>query len=225
MNEFCGFLHLACAHQSGLGIPRKFLAEAAFRPKFRCMGLRATYKPYISPLEYLEGELASEIRHEYAGGQVFAMAGASAQHEEIAMSLATRLYQHLEDKPCRAYKSDLKLRVQVNQMDTFYYPDIMVSCDPKDNHRYYRENPTVLIEILSEDEKRDLVDKFLIYSRIEGLEEYIVLSQDPQRPKAYIHRRANNWQQEVIVEGNLEIPSIQFSTPLQHLYRGAAELG
>ena len=189
------------------------------------MGLPADhYPPHMTPLEYLEGELVSEIRHEYAGGQVYAMAGASAQHEEIAMSLATQLYSHLEGKRCRAYKSDLKLRMLVNQMDTFFYPDIMVSGDPKDNHRYYRERPTVLIEILSEDEKRDLVEKFLIYSRIESLEEYIVLSQDPRRPKAYIHRRVNNWQQEVIVDGNLEIPSIEFSTPLLRLYRGAAEL-
>jgi Uma2 family endonuclease len=109
-------------------------------------------------------------------------------------------------------------------VDAFFYPDIMVTCDPKDNHRYYREHPTVLIEILSEDAKRDLLEKFLIYSRIESLEEYIVLSQDPEDPKAYIHRRANNWEQEVVTQGVLEIPSIQFSTPLERLYRGAKEL-
>jgi Uma2 family endonuclease len=200
------------------------LAEWALASKIIAMGLSDQFPPHITPLEYLERELVSEIRHEYAGGQVYAMAGASAQHEEIGADLFTDLRNHLEGKPCRAYKSDLKLRMLVNQMDTFFYPDIMVSCDPMDNHRYYREKPTVLIEILSEDEKRDLVEKFLIYSRIESLEEYIVLSQDPRRPKAYIHRRVNNWQQEVIVDGNLEIPSIEFSTPLLRLYCGAAAL-
>ena len=82
----------------------------------------------------------------------------------------------------------------------------------------------VLIEILSEDGKRDLVEKFLIYRSIDSLQEYIVLSQDPSEPKAYIHRRANNWEQEVIVSGTLEIPSIGFSVPLERVYRGALEL-
>ena len=189
------------------------------------MGLRAFREvPYITPQEYLEGELLSEVRHEYAGGQVFAMAGASANHEEIGADLFTDLRNHLEGKPCRAYKSDLKLRCKINHMENFFYPDLMVACDPKDNHRYYREKPTVLIEIISEDEKRDLVEKFLIYRSIESLQEYIVLSQDPNEPKAYIHRRANNWEQEVIVTGSLEIPSIGFSVPLERVYRGAMEL-
>ena len=189
------------------------------------MGLRAFREvPYITPQEYLEGELLSEVRHEYAGGQVFAMAGASANHEEIGADLFTDLRSHLEGKPCRAYKSDLKLRCKINHMENFFYPDLMVACDPKDNHRYYREKPMVLIEILSEDEKRDLVEKFLIYRSIESLQEYIVLSQDPSEPKAYIHRRANIWEQEVIVTGMLEIPSIGFSVPLERVYRGAVEL-
>ncbi len=189
------------------------------------MGLRAFRDaPYITPQEYLEGELLSEVRHEYAGGQVFATTGASANHEEIAMTLAADLYRHLEGKKCRVSKSDLKLRCKINHMENFFYPDLMVACDPKDNHRYYREKPTVLIEILSEDGKRDLVEKFLIYRSIESLQEYIVLSQDPNEPKAYIHRRANNWEQEVIVTGMLEIPSIGFSTPLRRVYRSAAEL-
>ena len=189
------------------------------------MGLRAfRAEPYITPQDYLEGELLSEVRHEYAGGQVFAMAGASANHEEIGADLFTDLRNHLEGKPCRAYKSDLKLRCKINHIENFFYPDIMVACDPKDNHRYYREKPTVLIEILSEDEKRDLVEKFLIYRSIDSLQEYIVLSQDPSEPKAYIHRRANNWEQEVTVSGMLEIPSIGFAIPLERVYRGAAEL-
>ena len=181
--------------------------------------------PFITVEEYLEGELISEVRHEYVGGRVIAMAGASASHEEVGMALATELYSHLSGKKCRVSKSDLKLRIAVNREDAFYYPDIMVTCDPKDNHRYYREKPTVLIEILSEDRRRDLVDKYLIYRTIESLEEYIVLSQDPKKPAAYIHRRANGWEQEVVTQGMLEIPSLQFSTPLERIYRGAMELG
>lgn len=180
---------------------------------------------FVSVPEYLEGELISEIRHEYVDGKVMAMAGASDVHEEIAADLFTDLRIHLEGKPCRAYKSDVKLRVQINRKDAFYYPDIMVACDPRDNHRYYREHPTVLIEILSEDEDRDLIHKYLIYRTINSLEEYIVLSQDPKNPKAYVHRRSQQWEQEIVeADGELKLESLGFSSPLQRLYRGALAL-
>ncbi len=176
--------------------------------------------PFISVQDYLEGELQSEVRHDYFAGQVYAMAGASAAHEDIAMALASDLYVHLEGKPCRPYKGDLKLKLRVNNLDTFYYPDIMVACDPADNHRYYREKPTVLIEILSDDIERDLVQKYLLYRTISSLEEYIVLSQDPDQPRAYVYRRSNDWEQEIIeAGGTLEMRSLGFSQPIERAYR------
>ena len=178
-------------------------------------------QPYISIQEYLEGELRSEIRHDYLDGEVFAMAGASAVHEQVAMNLATDLHVFLEGKKCRVSKSDLKLKVQVNRKDAFYYPDIMVACRPTDNHLYYREHPSLLVEVLSEDDGRDLIHKFLVYQRIASLEEYIVLSQNPAAPKAYVHRRVNNWEQEVVeLGGTLEIASLDFRVPIERIYRG-----
>jgi Uma2 family endonuclease len=177
--------------------------------------------PFISVAEYLEGETLTDTRHEYFDGEVTAMAGASDWHERVSLDLATDLNVFLEGKPCKVFKGDLKLRLKINLADVFFYPDLMVTCDPADNHKYFREHPTVLIEILSEDTRKDLMEKYLIYQTISSLQEYIVLGQDPAEPIAYVHRRSTGWKQEIVREGDaLTIPSLEFSMPLLRAYRG-----
>ena len=62
-----------------------------------------------------------------------------------------------------------------------------------DNARYFREQPVLLGEVLSEDENKDLVEKYFAYQRIAALEEYIVLNQNPAQPEVQIFRRAEGW--------------------------------
>jgi len=69
----------------------------------------------------------------------------------------------------------------------------MVACQPTDNARYFREQPVLLGEVLSEDENKDLVEKYFAYQRITSLEEYIVLSQNPAQPEVQIFRRSEGW--------------------------------
>ena len=150
--------------------------------------------PYLSVEDYLTGEASSEVRHEYFDGLVTAMAGASDIHEIIAGNFFLELGNHLRGKPCRPFQSGMKLRLRVQKRDLFYYPDIMVACLREDNARYFREQPLLLGEVLSEDENKDLVEKYFAYQRIAALEEYIVLSQNPQQPEVQIFRRAENWE-------------------------------
>src|SRR5437867_4042541 len=81
-------------------------------------------REYLTVDAYLEGERHSEVRHEYFDGEVFAMAGASQEHELVALNLAAALHSHLKGKPCRAFKDGMKLRLQAMGRDLFYYPDI-----------------------------------------------------------------------------------------------------
>src|SRR6201999_2235874 len=94
--------------------------------------------------EYLEGEKISEVRHEYFDGRVTAMAGASQEHERVAGNLFAKLHVHLMGKPCEVFKDGMKLRLDVRKKDLFYYPDIMVVCNPKDTNRYFRRDPKLL---------------------------------------------------------------------------------
>ena len=109
-----------------------------------------TLHAHLSPLsvaDYLEGELRSQVRHEYVGGRVFAMAGASEAHNLIAGNLYTVLRAHVQNRGCRTFMSDMKVRVE--KMQAFYYPDVLVTCDPEDIEQYHKSQPCLMIEVLS----------------------------------------------------------------------------
>ena len=157
--------------------------------------------PYITEDEYLEGEQHSEVKHEYYDGQVFAMAGASDAHELVALNLAAALLAHLRGKGCRVFKSDMKLRTQFRGKTLHYYPDVMVACDPADAHPLFRERPRLLIEVLSEDWKKDIVEKAGTYPRIASLEEFVTIDPQPAAPEVQISRRADGWEPVEVVRG------------------------
>jgi Uma2 family endonuclease len=184
-------------------------AEQAARP----------LREYLTPEAYLEGERHSEVRHEYFEGGVHAMADASAEHEFIALNFAAALLAHLKGKPCRVFKDGMKLKLQAMGRDIFCYPDIMVACDPADNHRYYREKPRLLIEVLSEDENKDLIEKFFAYQRLPSLEEYVVVRPDPAKPEVRIFRRAERWEPgETHQEGEFTLHSVDLTLKVADLY-------
>jgi hypothetical protein len=87
----------------------------------------------ISPEEYLEGEKISPLKHEYIQGQVYAMAGASDAHNLITGSFYSFLRNHLRGKGCLPYTGDMKAQIDV--LDIYYYPDILVTCDPRNCDR------------------------------------------------------------------------------------------
>jgi Uma2 family endonuclease len=171
--------------------------------------------------EYLSGELHSGVRHEYIGGTAYAMAGASEEHNAIAGNLFAALHAHLRGKPCRVFFVDMKARVLIARTDIFYYPDLMVACDPRDTDRYFKRYPKVLIEVLSPDtEATDRREKFLSYTGIETLEEYVLVAQD--RREVTLFRRSRQWQPEILCQPAeaLELTSLAFSLPLDGIYEG-----
>ncbi|MEZ5581791.1 MAG: Uma2 family endonuclease [Candidatus Competibacteraceae bacterium] len=100
---------------------------------------------WLSPQDYLDGELHSDIKHEYVAGYVYAMTGANEPHNLITGNLFAALHFHLRGKLCRVFINDMKVRTEA----AFYYPDIMVCCDPDDTETYYKTHPTLIIEVLS----------------------------------------------------------------------------
>ena|ERR1051326_4618219 len=174
---------------------------------------------WISVEEYLQGEERSQVRHEYIGGNAYAMAGASDEHIAICMNLAFALRSHLRGTPCRVQMSEGKARLRVGHEDIFYYPDVMVACDPRDTDRYFKRYPKVLIEVMSEStEAIDRREKFLSYRQIETLEEYVLVAQD--QIEVTVFRRAENWQQTILrrTDEVLRLTSLGFSLPLSKAY-------
>jgi Uma2 family endonuclease len=175
----------------------------------------------LSVEEYLAGELDSRDRHEYLGGAVYAMAGASEDHNSICLNLAFALRTHLRGQPCKVNMADVKLRLAISEEDVFYYPDVMVACDSRDTDPYFKRFPKVLIEVLSpQTEQTDRREKFLSYIQIPTLEEYVLVAQD--RMEVTVFRRANKWQPQIMgrPEDLLRVNSLTFTLPLNLVYEG-----
>ncbi len=175
----------------------------------------------ITAEEYLEGEELSDVKHEYVGGLIYAMAGATREHNVIAGRLFSHLQARVEGGPCQAYIADVKVRLRYLGSDIFYYPDVVVGCDPRDIEALYLEHPKVILEVLSKSTERlDRREKYWAYRSADSLEEYVLVAQD--RREVTVFRKADNWQPEILTasEATLELRSLNVSLPLAAIYEG-----
>lgn len=141
----------------------------------------------LTATEYLAWENTQPDKHEFLRGEVFAMVGATRKHVAVAMNVAFALRQALDGTPCRVYMADMKLRVEA--ADSYFYPDVFVTCDPAD-HRADQcmSAPTVIAEVLSDSTAGyDRGEKFAAYRRIPSLREYVLV--DPERKAIELFRR------------------------------------
>jgi Uma2 family endonuclease len=178
---------------------------------------------WISPEDYIAGELTSEVRHEYFAGEVVAMAGASIEHNRIVGEIFRALGNHLEGKRCEALMNDMKTHIQKKEDDWFYYPDVMVNCDPAGQQKYYCDTPSVIVEVMSPTTERiDRREKLMAYELIPSLHTYVLVSQE--RREVTIHRRTgDDWTTERLPENGdaLRIPELEFEMPLDAIYARA----
>lgn len=170
--------------------------------------------------EYLKLEQDAEIRHEYVAGQIYAMAGASEAHNLIAGNIFALLRPHLRGTSCRAFVSDMKVKVKTQQADIFYYPDLLVTCDPNDNKKYFKTNPSLIVEVLSDStETTDKREKRINYQTLESLQEYVLISQDEMKVEIY-HRDSNdNWTVETLGKNDdLQLDSVGLTLTMPDIY-------
>jgi Uma2 family endonuclease len=175
---------------------------------------------FLTPEAYLELEEKSNIKHEYIDGQVYAMAGKTDTHNTIALNLALLIRNHFRGSDCRVYFADIK--AQLEKRNRFYYPDIIVTCDPKDRETTtYKRFPKLIIEVLSEStEGFDRGDKFNDYQTLDSLEEYVLVNSKHQRVETF---RRNEQGLGVLQtytpdEQTFELQSIKLTAPFTELY-------
>ncbi len=174
---------------------------------------------YITVEEYLAAEASSEIKHEYQDGYVYAMAGASDAHVTIAGNLFAILRNHLRGSGCRVYMSDM--RVNLATRKSYYYPDVMVTCNPLDRElTHYKQHPCLIIEVLSTStEAFDRGDKFTDYQQIESLQEYVLVSQTRQRVDYFQRSSQGLWVLQSYYLGDvLQLTSINCSIPVVDIF-------
>jgi Uma2 family endonuclease len=184
---------------------------------------------FLTPEEYLALEREAACKSEYYGGEMFAMSGASHEHNTIAGNLFSELRQQLRARRCFAYTGDM--RVFVEKAGTYTYPDVTVACaEPRftDDHVDTLRNPAFLAEVLSPStESHDRGFKARQYRTIESLQQYALIAQDRMHVELYTRGDAGQW---ILTEtagpnGAVDLSSIGCRVTLADLYEKADSRG
>jgi Uma2 family endonuclease len=185
-------------------------------------------KDLLTPDEYLDIERKAEFKSEYYAGEVFAMAGASREHNLIVSSIIRMLGNQLLERNCNVYPSDM--RVKIVKTGKYTYPDVAVVCGTEqfeDEHRDTLLNPAVIIEVLSDTtEAYDRGKKFENYQYIDSLREYILVAQEPYRIERYIRQNDKTWTYSEFheAEEKVELSTIGCELSLQDVYAKVVSL-
>jgi Uma2 family endonuclease len=170
--------------------------------------------------EYLELEARSPEKHEYLRGEVWAMAGGTREHALYAMNFLRLVGDALAGRPCGAYGSDLRVRIDATDRTT--YPDGIVICGPS---TYSPEdplavtNPLLVLEVTSESsEADDRGAKFAHYRHLSSLKDYVLVSH--REPRIEVYRRDTGfWAMTDAVAGQrVLLPSLEVTLEVDAVY-------
>jgi len=181
------------------------------------------YPQKMTAEEYLEWEAKQELRHEYVDGEILAMTGGSIPHNDIALNFYTALRPHLRQKGCRVNVSDVK--VQASKNSRYFYPDLVVSCEPEDlKSRNFIQYPKVIIEVLSPSTASyDRNKKLKYYRQISSLQEYVLVDSEEIAVEVYQRGEGKMWLYYPYSEGDaIALKSLDFECPIELLYEGVS---
>ncbi len=174
--------------------------------------------------EYIAFEDASNVKHEFIDGEIYAMAGGTPEHAALSAAVIALLVSQLRDGRCRAFSSDLRVRVSATGLST--YPDATVVCGPLERdpeEKTVVTNPIVIVEVLSPStEEFDRGEKLANYRQIASLRECVIVGQREQRID--VHRRSNDgaWTELSARSGeSIALVSIACTIEVDALYRTA----
>lgn len=178
-------------------------------------------KTLISEKSYLEQERNAEHKSEYYKGEVFAMAGATKEHNKIVASIIVAVGQFLKGKKCSYFPSDLRVHNQINSLYT--YPDVTIICGKEeylDDTFDTLLNPTVIFEVLSPaTEDYDMGTKFKLYRSIPSLQNYVLVSSTELSAEVYT-RSGDAWVLTTAKSKreHIHISGINFDLALDDIY-------
>lgn len=182
----------------------------------------AKLKTKISVDDYLSVEEVSPVRHEYISGEVYAMAGASQNHNRIAGSLFNLISRGLESSSREVYAGGMKVMVDA---DVIYYPDLFVSCEGSFANPYYSQSPTLIIEVISPStEHTDRREKLVAYQKMPSVHEVVLVAQE--KIAVEIHRRQADGQWITYYfdrsDEEFTLDSVELTLKLTEVYRWVA---
>ncbi|MBC6432205.1 Uma2 family endonuclease [Nostoc sp. HG1] len=153
--------------------------------------------------EYLELEIASEIRSEYCDGEIIPMTGGTPNHNDIAGNLYILLKSALKGKDYRTFYADQRLWIPSASLYT--YPDVMVLPKPLELQTGRKDtvvNPCFIAEVLSKSTQnydspaetlRERGEKFVAYRKIPTFQEYLLIDQYRIHVEHHVKTAAHQW--------------------------------
>ena len=173
--------------------------------------------------EYLRVEDDSGTKHEFLGGQVYAMSGGTPEHAGVTANLVRLLGNALAGQPCRVFSPDLRVRVKATGLGT--YADVTVICgrlelDPDDPKQHTALNPKVLVEVLSPStEDYDRGDKLGSYKQIPSLDEVVLVAHDRQEIEVVRREPDGSWSRQVARAGEtVRLASLDCELAVSDIY-------
>jgi Uma2 family endonuclease len=174
--------------------------------------------------DYVELENYSNVRHEYLGGEIYAMAGGTPEHGTYAANVIALLAARLAGQRCRVQTSDVRIRVKATGLDT--YPDVSVVCgyaerDLDDPNAVV--NPTVLVEITSPStEEYDRGEKLEHYKKIPSLREVLLVAHGERRVEVVRRLADGSWAPKSAGPGgSVTLVSLDAELSVDEIYRDA----
>lgn len=183
--------------------------------------MSAIPEPQWTVKSYLAFEEASDVRHEYVDGYVYAMAGVSRQHDLITGNVFATLHAQLKDSPCEVHTGDMRVRVNA---EVYAYPDVSVVCDKPqfgDEKPDTLLNPTVIFEVLSPTTERfDRGKKSAGYRAMPSLQEYVLIAQDEVRIEHYVRQSDHTWlfAEYTLLDGQIMLKSLDCTLSIVDVY-------
>lgn len=189
--------------------------------------MTAAGRAKLSYAEYVSREEASELRHEFIDGEIFAMAGGTPEHAALIAAVTGVLFGQLRGGACRAFVTEVRTRIRADAKgpDVGVYPDVAIVCGPvvRDSEDPIAiVNPTVIIEVLSNStEAYDRHGKFEHYRRLESLHEYVLVSQHEPRIERFA-KEAAGWSPGFVAGpgGSVELAAVAARLDVDEVFRG-----
>jgi Uma2 family endonuclease len=147
---------------------------------------------FMSAEEYLIWEPTQEQRYEYWDGQVVVMSGGTRNHNRVCTNFFKLLDDSLAESSCEVYIVDVKVQVEPGRK--YFYPDVVVTCDERDQNPQLIQFPCLIIEMLSPStEAVDRGKKFTAYRQSLTLKEYVLVQIEQPSVEVFGHNEHGKW--------------------------------
>jgi len=173
---------------------------------------------------YLAWESCQSGRNIFVAGEVFAMTGARQSHVAVTGNVYAALKAALRGGPCRVFVSDMKLRVDA--ADMVFYPDVMVSCDPRDRATpLFISHPQLVVEVLSDSTAAfDRGAKFAACRSLASLQEYALIDIPARRSEVFRRNAEGHWVLYEFTGGEaVEFASVGLALPAEVVFEDVEE--